>query len=145
MPKKLSNQYTYIGERRTVKVNIPEIGMYEEIPWLQFYARIFVMNHMAHSGGMRYIVPDKVWHEAYLLCDGFGKISEALAAANCYDWSHVRDCSFPTLVTVAEFLIKSCGYIEPISVIADKFLVDVLDHGYDPVKFVGWRKPQLLK
>ena len=45
------------------------------------------------------------WEAAYLLGDGFGTLTTSEAAAQCWDWSHVRDSSPAALVNMAMALL----------------------------------------
>lgn len=68
-------------------------------------ARAYVMKCMHWNGELHAYVKPATWERAYLACDGFGMgWSREDAAAQCWDWSHVRDSSDGALVNAAVIL-----------------------------------------
>lgn len=68
--------------------------------------RSAVMDYMSHRGPHRWRLTDAQWSLAYLLGDGFGRISWDFAQDQCWDWSHVRDSSPQSLARIWEQICR---------------------------------------
>ena len=70
------------------------------------YPREIVMACLHRNGACRDMISEQTWERAYFVCDGFGgDMTPALAASQCWDWSHVRDSSHEALCRVSSLLI----------------------------------------
>lgn len=75
--------------------------------------RTFVMDHMSYRGSKSHLITPYEWSVVYLLGDGFGRVDEAWAHEQAWDWSHVRDSSPEAIEAMAakieEFLNTVIG------------------------------------
>jgi hypothetical protein len=60
------------------------------------------IRHKALSVMRNTALSTEEWKRLWLLCDGFGMQDEAFANQVEWDWSHVRDSSYPALLTVLQ-------------------------------------------
>ena len=94
-------------DTQTVSFECPLTGEIDEEPWLVYYARGFIGEHLHYNGRYKSIVSDSLWLECYLDCDGFGEVDQRRAAYDLeFDWSHVRDSSDLAMLRVADRLAK---------------------------------------
>lgn len=72
-------------------------------------ARVYVMDRLHPKGkhsignGLRH----GRWEQAYLLGDGFGKVTRDWAEDQCWDWSHIRESGDEAINRIVLFLIAT--------------------------------------
>lgn len=69
-------------------------------------ARAYVMDRL-HCGGKHFIGNGSRWEQAYLLGDGFGKVTREWAEGACWDWSHLRDSGDEAINRIVLFLVAT--------------------------------------
>ncbi len=118
----------------TMKISIETLhdGI-ETVSYTDFYARQFAIQHLSHTGTHKHILTGPEWEQAYLKCDGFGKVDVAFAKEQCWDWSHVRDSSYATIRDVADWIAFKHWALGSIVKLAQQNLEDCIRVGIDPI------------
>jgi hypothetical protein len=106
----------------------------QTISYVEWYARRFVLQHLNANGKLNIVLDGWQWREAYLLCDGLGQINEKWAIEQSWDWSHVRDSSYPTMVKVADWIANKKWADKSIEVIANRMLEDAKRLNVNPLE-----------
>ena len=127
-------------ETMTISVETLFDGI-ETMSYTDFYARAFAIQHLSHVGIYKHILVGSEWEQAYLMCDGFGKVDLAFAKEQCWDWSHVRDSSYVTIRDVADWIASKHWHLGSITKIAQQNFDDCIQVGVDPIMGV----PGMLK
>ena len=128
--------------QETMKVSIETLhNGIETIPYMDFYARAFAIEHLSHVGTYKHLLTDSEWEQAYLMCDGFGLVDREWAIGQCWDWSHVRDSSYTITRNVADWIAFKHWHLGSIAKIAQQNLEDCIRVGVDPIMGV----PGLIK
>lgn len=93
-----------------VRYDLSPNGVTElEITFLQYAAWLIALRYLHYNGDLSTTLSNAEFERIYAKCDGFGKMSIAdLRQINDgYDWSHVRDSSYPALVDAAQEIARS--------------------------------------
>lgn len=98
--------YTWNSENKTVSYTLP----WDEtltVAWEQFFAYWFVVSHLYWDGRFKSVLNAADATRYFLKCDGFGKFRDWMhyfSQVGGYDWSHVRDSNYETMLEIAQEL-----------------------------------------
>ena len=105
----MTTAYTWDAATKTVSYSYPW-GEVVKVDWLKFYARFFMIGHLHWEGRYRSVLDRRpgALTRYFLKCDGFGKHESIMdffrRTGTDYDWSHIRDTSYPTALEIAREL-----------------------------------------
>lgn len=123
-----------ILSQKTMKVTIETLhDGTETVSYTDFYARQFAIQHLSHTGTYKHILTGPEWEEAYLMCDGFGRVDLDFAKEQSWDWSHVRDSSYSAIRDVADWIAFKKWHLGSIAKLARQNLDDCIRVGVDPI------------
>ena len=121
-------------ENQTVEITKPW-GEVETVSFIEYFSHKFVSEHLHWDGRFKDVLTPSEWKEAYLMCDGFGLIDERTATEDLkWDWSHVRDSQWTTLIEVADFIASLHWTLKDIQELVLQRLLDCHRVELDPVE-----------